>query len=301
MAADGGRLYIACFGNPWGFQVADLANPEQPVVLGEITAPTSPLPYKVQARTDLGAAWVVTNAGTLFRRYDVSNPAAPVQVASVACGAQPFGFGINEDASLALVATTNSAVGLRVIDVATTSIIGSLPGAGYADAAVEGDIGYATSFTAGALHIIDLSTPSSPSLLASVPMTPSVRRVVVQNRIAYVKERDVGPQGGQLRVVDCTNPSAPVLTATLNFPNTTDEANIEIQNNILIGGNAGPGAAGRVLRIWSLANPLQPTLLRAVQFPAPDRVFAIAAAGDYAYIGNREFAPNKRVFTLRLR
>lgn len=297
-----GFLYFVCFGNPWGFQVADLSNPAQPNIVGAVTGAVSPLPYKVRARTDLGVAWVCTNSGAAVRKYDVSTPSAPVQVASTNCGAQPFGIDVNQDGSLVAVATTSGGTGLRIIDTSTNTIIGSLvDGVAYADVAIEGDFVYASAFSAGAMRVIDISVPSSPVARGQVTgLTGSIRRILVRNGIVYLLCRDVGPQGGLLYVIDAQNPDTPVLAKTINCPNTSDEANLEFNGSVLWTTQNGGAPAGQQLRGWALADPLTPQLIRSIQYTGTDFVFGIATNDAYLYACNRRFAPDNRVFTVQL-
>lgn len=300
--ADGGRLYISSFGNPWGLQIADITtDPAQPTILGGIGGGPSPLCYQIKARTDLGWAWRVCNSGGHFTRTDVSNPAAPFDSGFVAMGAQPFGFDINADATIAAVATTSGGTGLRIVDLTTMSIIGSLiDGVAYADVRIEGTLAYCSAFTAGAMRVVDISVPSAPVLLGSVSgLTTSIRRINVRNEIVYLLARDIGPQGGLMYVIDCRVPTAPDLVNTINCPNTSDEANIERAGELLLTSNA---PSPQQLRVWSLGDPLAPGLLRLGQYSgAIQTVFSVSAEGNYCYAANRQFAPNNRVFTIQLR
>lgn len=298
--ADRGFLYFVAFGNPWGFHVASLADPAEPEIIGEIFAGISPLPYKVRARTDMGLAWICTSSGSRVRKYDVSDPAAPVQIATANCGAQPFGFDVNEDATLIVAATTNGGTGFRVIDQATMTIIGSLiDGTAYADAAIEGGYGYATSFTEGSLRVIDVSDPTTPTLLGTLAgLGGNVRRILVRKQIAYVLARN---GTNLLYVIDCTDPTTPTLVQSLPCFNNGDESNLEFNGNVLLTSTFSTGANGRLLRVWSLADPLNVRLLKIIETTGTDYFFGIAAAGDYLYVGNRQFGPDNRVFTLRLR
>lgn len=303
--ADGGRLYIVSFGNPWGFQVADIAtDPAEPVILGGIGGGPSPLCYQVKARTALGYAWRVCNSGSRLTRTDVSNPAAPFDVDFVACGAQPFGFGINADGTLAAVATTSTTVGLRIVDLTTMGIVGSLnDGTAYADARIEGDFAYCSGFLPGEMRVVDISDPSNPVLRGSVGgLTTNIRRINVLHGIVYLLCRDTGPQGGLMYVIDCTDPDAPVLVNTIDCPNTSDEASIELSGSLLFTSRTGGAPGGQQLRIWSLGDPSSPALQRLVQYSgAIQTVFAVSPSGDYCYCANRQFAPNNRVFTVKLR
>jgi len=305
-AADvsGAYLYFVTFGNPYGFQVADLSDPAQPNNVGSVVLGASPLPYKVRARTDLGFAWVCTNSGFAVRKYDVSTPAAPVQVAATNCGAQPFGIDLNGDASLVAVATTSTGTGLRIISTATNTIVGSLiDGTAYADVAVEGDFVYTSGFIPGSMRVIDISDPTTPTARGQVTgLSTGIRRILVRNGIVYLLRRDAGPQGGQMYVINATDPDNPVLVRTVNSPNTSDEANLEFSGSLLFSTRNGGGAAGRQLRAWSLADPLDPQLLRVVQYGGTDFVFGIAVSedGKYLYSCNRQFGPNNRVFTIQL-
>lgn len=305
LSADGGFLYSIAFGNPWAFQVADITtDPTQPEIIGQTPPGVSPLPYEVKGATAIGKAFACTSAGQRLRRYDVSDPTAPFEDAFVACGAQPFGFDLNADASLAVVATTSTLVGLRVVDTATMTIIGTLTdGNAYADIAVEGNFAYCSAFLPGAFRVVDISNPAAPVLRGQVTGLPTaIRRITVRNGVAYLLARDVGPQGGLMYVFDARDPDNPVLVATLDCPNTSDESNIEVEGNILLTSRWAGGAAGRQLRIWSLATPLAPKLIRLAQFTDPtDFPYAIAAAGNVVYAANRQFGPNNRIFTIGLR
>ncbi|GAG91365.1 unnamed protein product, partial [marine sediment metagenome] len=79
---------------------------------------------------------------------------------------------------------------------------------------VVSGIAYVLDHNSG-LQIIDVSTPSAPTLLVTLDTPGYTRGVSVVSGVAYVTDHTAG-----LQIIDVSTPSAPTLLATLN---TTDK------------------------------------------------------------------------------
>ncbi len=71
-------------------------------------------------------------------------------------------------------------------------------------------------------EIYDLSRPTQPELISSVPMPGGARAVAVDSGLAYVTQEGFG-----LRIVDVTDPYAPTLVAGLALPDSFFNINLD--------------------------------------------------------------------------
>ena len=171
-----------------------------------IPAAISPLGQSIQVKTTnaTAVALAANNPMDLTRKSRPENQEQPI--------APIFGY----------VFVTDSVEGLIVIDVktfsdgdptnnyikrdATFNPNGALTGA--QNITVAGNYAYIVSTKTG-LHIVDVSTPTSPKLVATLgaPALVEPRAVQVQFRYAFVLDRE------GLKAIDVTNPNRPRATA----------------------------------------------------------------------------------------
>jgi len=158
--------------------------------------------------------------------YNVVNPASPVlttkikttgRAASLYYGAVTIG---GNPTGHVFVANRNPAPGISAINVSTPtapvtssflSALASAPGTAYTPFFTNGKI-YVAYGTAG-LRIIDVTNPSSSTLLGTADLGGDSRGVVVSGNYAYVAARDSG-----VYVVDVTNDADPVKIKTIKTP-----------------------------------------------------------------------------------
>ena len=141
--------------------------------------------------------------------FDISNPATPSLVRTVALGGTVWAVTVM--GSYAYVA--NGQAGLQIVNIANPSapvVVGSVltPG-GAGMVAVEGTL--ACVGAGDGLNMIDISNPSAPSILGNAPAT--AYSLKLQNRIVYVAAGGPG-----LVLIDVHNPAAPTQLGSL-LPN----------------------------------------------------------------------------------
>src|SRR5204862_813365 len=194
-------LYVA--DGPGGFRVYDIfAIGNKAVAQKIIPAAISPLGQSIQVKTTnaTAVALAANNPMDLTRKSRPENQEQPI--------APIFGY----------VFVTDSVEGLIVIDVktfsdgdptnnyikrdATFNPNGALTGA--QNITVAGNYAYIVSTKTG-LHIVDVSAPTSPKLVATLGASALVepRAVQVQFRYAFVLDRE------GLKAIDVTNPNRP--------------------------------------------------------------------------------------------
>ncbi|MFZ4621533.1 MAG: T9SS type A sorting domain-containing protein [Bacteroidota bacterium] len=214
-----GYAYVANYDA--SLSVVNVTNPAAPVNVMDL-----PSGYRT-ARVifDGNYAYVaVGDTGVVI--YNVLNPAAPVltskikttgRAASIYYGAITIG---GTPTGHVFVANRNPAPGVSAINVSvpatptTSAFLAALAapsGTAYIPFYSSGKV-YVAYGTAG-LRIIDVSNPSSVSLLSTADLGGDSRAVVVSGNYAYVAARDSG-----VFVVDVTNPASPIKLKTIKTP-----------------------------------------------------------------------------------
>jgi hypothetical protein len=171
------------------------------------------------------------SAGNAFAALDVSNPAAPMIVASVhntalpapwtGTGALTHATSVAISGSYAYVTATyaNRLTVLNIANPLTPKVVASikdptnlnLP----VDVAVSGQYAYvADQITPGRLTVVDISNPANPKVVASLASSAlsGAYRVRVRGAFAYVS----ASSSADVAVLDISNPLSPRLAATLS-------------------------------------------------------------------------------------
>lgn len=201
--------------------VVNVTNPASPVNVVDV-----PSGYRTARVIFDGNYAYVAVGDSGMNIYNVSNPASPVftskikttgRAASLYYGAVTIG---GNPTGHIFIANRNPAPGISAINVSTPaspttssflSALAAPSGTAYTSFYANGKV-YVAYGTAG-LRIIDVSTPSSPSLLSTADLGGDSREVVVSGNYAYVAARDSG-----VYVVDVSNPASPVKVKTLKTP-----------------------------------------------------------------------------------
>lgn len=147
--------------------------------------------------------------------------------------------------------------GARVLDAATLDVVGRLevPGEqpGVEGVVVQGDYAYLADWSSG-LHVFDIRTPSAPAHVGYVATGGFPASIAVLGNHVYVGE---STNGGALRVVDVSDPSAPQVIAMLPTSQTFD---IQIAGELAFladGSTFGDGG----MRIVDISDPSAPTVI----------------------------------------
>lgn len=149
----------------------------------------------------------------------------------------------------------------------------------YGDIWAEGDYAYLGSFAARGVRIIDISTPTSPLLVAHYDPASGGRfkDVKVSNGVGYF----ASDNGGGLHIVDVSNPASPSLITNLTSAHGGYDSihNVSVANGYLY--EAASGTA--VVKVFDISNPATPTFVRNIET-------SDSAVHDVTAIGNRLYA-----------
>ncbi len=169
-----------------GLQVIDIADPQQPRIVGNLATPGAALGIAVK-----GSHAYVADQRSGVQVIDVTNPMQPVIVAKVVTPGTSWGVAI--DGNHAYIAAAES--GLLVIDIsnpATPRIVASVdtPKA-VLGVTIRGDRAYAAGIGSG-VCVVDITAPEHPRLIGHRDTPKPPRGVAVSGRWAYVADGSSG-------------------------------------------------------------------------------------------------------------
>lgn len=233
---DGSYAYIADADQ--GMRIVNISNPLSPSNVASVLLPQ----YARDVEVRSNYAFV---ASSPFKVFNVANPASPIEIASTNVGnafavelSGNYAYVVRRDGSRSLailnianpsnpslVGTANIGsvdchvrvsnnyayvalqdTGFHVVDVSTPSspVILTTNRFSYAQG-VDLKGGYAYVGVYGGLKVMNISTPSNPQLVASLPYSGYSRDVRINGNLAFVP----GDQG--LRIIDISTPTNPAL------------------------------------------------------------------------------------------
>jgi hypothetical protein len=151
--------------------------------------------------------------------------------------------------------------------VSSTSIIGFI-NFGQSEIRVQGQYVYLVSSTGTAstnlLQIYDVSNPSAPAFVGSVPVPLYGIGLWVSGKYAYVISYISNSSASTLDVVDVSNPASPAVVGSTN----TGSAGLNVSDIKVVGNYAyvsgqsgGPNSA---VLVFDVSNPASPSLLSSL-------------------------------------
>jgi hypothetical protein len=212
VAVAGSRLYVLGGSQ---FKIIDVTNPASPSLLSASDYLSAQAIDATANLAFLGAPYNISlSTGGLYVE-DVSSPTAP-RLLSNLCGMYSS-LGVGAAGSLAVV-TGN--MGLKVVDVSTPSapkIRASLGGVMKA-VGMAGQYAYVDNMVPGNpphddLIVVNLSVPSSPTIVGRLTLPAAAGAIKVVGGYAYLATGAAG-----LQVVDVSSPSAPRIVGTVDTP-----------------------------------------------------------------------------------
>jgi hypothetical protein len=220
-------------------------------------------------------AYVAESAPNKLLVIDISQPAAPHVVGSVATGAGPSSVAVSGTHAYVVNKGANT---LQVFDVTTPgspALAGTVAtGAEPMDVAVVGSRAYVISNGAKLLQVFDVSSPTAPVAQGSAATDSKPTAVAVSGGYAYV----VDFATGSLRIYDVGNPASPTATGSVRAGFSPDD--------VAISGDFAYVAdyAGQALKILNISNPAAPVVMGSL--PTSGGAESVAVSGLYAFVGS---------------
>jgi hypothetical protein len=253
--------------------IPGLANPIE--ASSTSTGLNNPYSLYVQGRY----AYVASPNNNSLVIFDISNPAAPVEISSISAGSGSHPHSVYVQGRYAYVTGENNNTFI-IIDVSNpalpvvTSILSlNHPFGVY----IQGRYAYVTTYTTNTLAILDISNPYSPIQVGTVSTGMSQpQSVYVQGRYAYVASE----LNGSLVIFDVSNPALPVEVSTIS----TGLANpffVYVQGRYAYVAEQGNSS----LVIFDISNPTSPVELSSISagLSGPRSVYV---SGRYAYVAS---------------
>ena len=222
----GNYVYVVTSDHNAELQIIDVTKPTTPIVVGIYD--DSGLSRAKGVFVTNSIAYIVFDGENELVTVDVSNPAAPVFIGGISLSGDA-----NEVTVLGTnvyIASNNSSQELQVIDASNPSNLSQI---GYYDTFVSDQAETIVSFGStviigtnnGYVHLFDVTTPSSPSLLSDYYMRDKIDDMDLGslNECLFVLKKG-DEEGGQqeaastLHVVDITIPSAITQIGALFIP-----------------------------------------------------------------------------------
>ncbi|MEW6617314.1 MAG: hypothetical protein AB1333_02750 [Patescibacteria group bacterium] len=213
----GNYAYVTNNDNAQELQIIDISNPVSPSVVGTYNAPGNGNGvgiYVVGSTAYLGRD---TGGGDTFIVIDVSNPGTPSLIGSLSLGQTEYEIVIS--GNYAYLASGDNAQELEIIDISVPSAPVNLSGLNFAGNTNATTIALASSTLlvgqGSSLRIVDISTPTSPLLVASFTGGAVINDISMGNGNAYAfLAESNGPS--ELEIVDISIPSVPIQVGVYN-------------------------------------------------------------------------------------
>ncbi|NIM12261.1 MAG: hypothetical protein GTO45_09125, partial [Candidatus Aminicenantes bacterium] len=279
--------YAYCAADYAGVDIIDISDPANPRRIANYDTPCHA--YYVYVSGNY--AYVGDHCGGL-QVLGVANPSAPYWVGSYDMSGNYVGAVSVQGNYAYIVGSFSGNNGFEIIDVSNASSptfvasynVPDPPGAPYLwsinDISVDGDYvylavlmgeGYSPSY--GELHIVDVSTPSSPVFAGKYTNLGFPRSVTVENTTAYVTDSSLG-----LLAIDVSNFASPALAGSYI---TTGCRGIDISGNYAYVSMGGQG-----LQVLDVSNPANPTL--AGSCDTPGFALTVDVSGNSAYVADEQ-------------
>jgi hypothetical protein len=322
VAVAGARAYFADGGG--GMRVLDISNPAAPVQVGfyaseqlwdiavagryayvidggaegrsglaivDVSNPAAPVEVGFYSRNDVFAVAVAGSYAYIadgfngLRVVNIAKPAKPTEVGYYNPGGRATAIAVAS--TYAYVGYSYGAGGVRIVNTVKPNApvqVGFYQAPQtIQDIVVAGNYAYVTEDTL-ALHIVDLANRANPVVLGTLAgYTWGGISVAVQGHYAYVLS------GDGLRVVDITNPAAPVRVGLYEISDIGLPHAVAVAGNylyiVLDAGYHGIGGGGLlVLDVSNPAAPVRVSLTEALRSTA-----SVAIDGKYAYVGSGNY------------
>ncbi|MCK4655328.1 MAG: T9SS type A sorting domain-containing protein, partial [Candidatus Cloacimonetes bacterium] len=266
--------------------ITNISNPTQPQQMGACGLSEGSIKFYIAGNYAYVARQEGYGEGGLLI-ISISDPANPFEVGS--CDTEGSPFKIDGDVGFAYLAAGSG--GLVVADVSDVSV--PIPVADWYTGSIAhsvevvGNYAYiadynywASNYTArGALRIVDISDPVSPTIVGSFRSDAQCKEISVQLPYAYI-----GDDEGGLRIVDVSDPTNPTEMGYYNTPDFYAYGLDVVGEYVYLCGCIEDIMWEDSLFILDISDPTNPFVTGACDVKG-SRVFV---DGNYAYVANRQ-------------
>lgn len=210
---------------------------------------------------------------TSIEVIDVSNPSAPLHIASVSdMGSSPNdifvynGYAYVQDRFNGLV-VYDMADPQEPVQVAVRSIGGNSTGRVYCD----GNRVYATDGLFGGVAVFDITTPDNPVLLSQYHAGTHPADIAVRNGVAFIAD------GYGIEVVDLSSPAMPSVLGRVATPGSSRA--IELVDDTIYVADTGAG-----LQVISISEPDNPILVGGLDTQGSATGIFVDASRETAFL-----------------
>ncbi len=216
-----------------------------------------------------------TEALSLYAGNFLQSPGNPVLVGNATLSTGSFTKTTIVAGRYAYVADEDGSA-FKIFSLATSSPaqVGTYSFVGIRGVAVSGRYAYVMS--SSALRVIDISNPTSPTLVGSVSLGGAAVDVVVAGRHAYV----IDSTADDLKVVDISNPTLPVVAGSVSLGGggTPVPADLVVSGRYAYVIDSGAND----LKTIDITNPTAPTIEDSLTIGGTPADIAIS--GSYVYV-----------------
>lgn len=178
--------YLTKSDNMYGagyLEILDISNPYNPASLG-----TASLTIQGASSIAISNTYAYVGSWSGVSAVNIENPNSPYETSSVSVPSGVNVRGVNLEGNYLYAATT---AGLKIYDIsdpATLNFVGEYTGVSVSDVAVKGRYAYLTLNSAQQLQIVDVLTPSTPTLVRTLNTCGASSSVALSNGYAYVTD-----------------------------------------------------------------------------------------------------------------
>ena len=227
-------------------------------------------------------AYVVNNGNANISVVDVSNPSAPVQIATTSVGGSPKSIYVSGRYAYVANSSANS---ISVVDIsnptaprqiATTSV-----DAGPFSIYVSGRYAYTANNSVASISVIDISNPSAPVQIATTSVGTNPDSIYVSGRYAYVSNQSANT----ISVVDVSTPALPRQVGSVSVGLNPQAIYVSGRYAYVAnGGDTEDPSTSSTISIVDISNPSAPVQIStAAVGPIPSSIYV---SGRYAYVSN---------------
>lgn len=175
------------------------------------------------------------------------------------------------------------------------TLAGSLNLSGNTDGfevAISGNYAYVVrNTTSSNFVVVDISSPASPTLIATLSVTGTPSDVKVSGNYAYVTS---DANAAELQVVNITTPATPSLVASLDISGNSNASAVFVSGTRAYVTRVT--GAGSEFSSINISNPLSPTVLG--NLAGGQSFLDVVVSGNYAYCAGASNQPEVRVIDI---